>query len=256
MMLLAGRYPAQRDWFSVMTSSLTSTGKFSLLIISILIFISQLSHASVIVQNTRIVYPADKQYVSVQLINNSSTPSLVQSWIDGGDVDSTPETTTVPFIITPPITKISAYDGTQLKIHFLNQALPQDRESVYYFNILDISPKPDNYHAVNRLQLTIQTRIKLFYRPVKLPIGIEKSLYELTFSASNKSIIINNPTPYFITIANISFKNDKLLSHSVMLDPFSKQEVSIDRESSAEWIIDVDFIGDSGDYTRVSKKML
>lgn len=254
-MLLAGRYPAQRDWFSVMTSSLTLTGKI-LLLIFILIVISQLSYASVIVQNTRIIYPADKKYVSVQLINNSSTPSLVQSWIDGGDVDSTPETTTAPFIITPPITKISAYDGTELKIHFLNQALPQDRESVYYFNILDISPKSDNYHTVNRLQLTIQTRIKLFYRPTKLLIGIEKSLYELTFSASNKSIIINNPTPYFMTIANISFKNDKLLNHSVMLEPFSKQEVSIDRESSAEWIIDVDFIGDSGDYTRVSKKML
>lgn len=254
MILLAGRYPAQHAWCSVMTSLLTASGKS--LFVLIIIFISYLSHANVIVQGTRIVYPADKKYVSVQLVNTSSTPSLVQSWIDGGDVDSTPETTTAPFIVTPPITKISAFDGTQLKIHFLGQALPEDRESVYYFNILDISPKSDNYHAANRLQLIMQTRIKLFYRPVKLLTGIEKSLHELTFSASNKSIIINNPTPYFMTIANISFNNDKLLSHSLMLEPFSKQEVSIDRKPAAEWTIDIDFIGDSGDYTRVSKKML
>lgn len=239
-----------------MTNPLTPTGRFLLLIIVILIPISQLSYASVIIQSTRVVYPADKQYVTIQLINNNSTPSLVQSWIDDGDVDSTPETTTAPFIVTPPITKISAYDGTQLKIHFIDQVLPQDRESVYYFNILDIPPKSDNDQAVNQLKLTMQTRIKLFYRPVKLLTGIEKSLNELRFSASNNSIIINNPTPYFMTIASISLKNDQLLNQSVMLDPFSQKEVTIDRKLSSGWVIDIDFIGDSGDYTRVSKKIL
>ncbi|MCS3431271.1 molecular chaperone [Klebsiella sp. BIGb0407] len=239
-----------------MTNSLTPTGKFSLLIILILLTIGQPSYASIVVQSTRVIYPANKQYVSVQLVNNNGTPSLVQSWIDGGDIDSTPETTTAPFIVTPPITKISAYDGTQLKVHFLERALPQDRESVYYFNILDIPAKSDNDQGVNQLKLTVQTRIKLFYRPVKLLSGVEKSLNEITFSASTRSVIINNPTPYFMTIADISLKNDELLAQSVMLEPFSKQDVSINREPSAGWMIDVDFIGDSGDYTRVSKKVL
>jgi P pilus assembly chaperone PapD len=255
-MLLAGQYPVQLGWFSAMTSSLTLTGKILSLIIFIMIFISKLSHASVIVQNTRIIYPADKEYVSVQLNNSSSTPSLVQSWIDEGNIDSTPETTTAPFIVTPPIIKISAYDGTQLRIHFLEQLLPQDRESIYYFNILDISPKSDNYHTVNRLQFTIQTRIKLFYRPVSLLVGIEKVLHKVTFSAANQGIIISNPTPYFITIAKISFNKDNLLSNSVMLDPFSKTEISVDRKPSAGWAIDVDFIGDTGDYITLSNKMM
>lgn len=256
MMLLVERYPAQHDWFSVMTKSSTLMHKLLLLTVFPGVLLSQLSYASVVIQNTRVIYPANKQYISVQLINSNSTPSLVQSWIDDGDIDSTPETTTAPFIVIPPITKISAYDGTQLKIHFIDQVLPQDRESVYYFNILDIPPRSDNTHAVNRLQLTIQTRIKLFYRPEKLLTGVEKSLHELTFSASNKSIIINNPTPYFMTIANISLKTDKLLSNSLMLEPFSKQEVSINRELSAGWLIDINFIGDSGDYTKIGKKIL
>ena len=239
-----------------MTNALTPTGKFLSLAIFILLAISQLSHASVVVQSTRVIYPANKQYVSVQLVNNDSTPSLVQSWIDGGDIDSTPETTTAPFIVTPPITKISAYDGTQLKVHFLENALPQDRESIYYFNILDIPPKSENDQAANQLKLTMQTRIKLFYRPAKLLTGVEKALNALTFSAASHSIVIDNPTPYFMTIANISLKDDKLLSHSVMLAPFSKQDVSIDRAPSAGWAVDIDFIGDSGDYTRVSKKLI
>lgn len=253
-MLLAERYPVQLAWFSAMTSSLTLTGKFLSLVI--FIFISQLSHASVIIQNTRIVYPADKEYVSVQLNNSSSTPSLVQSWIDEDDIDSTPETTVAPFIVTPPITKIAAYDGTQLRIHFLEQLLPQDRESIYYFNILDISPKPDNYHNVNRLQFTIQTRIKLFYRPVSLLSGIEKALHKVTFSLANQRVIISNPTPYFITIAKISFNKDNILSNSVMLDPFSKKEVSVDRKPSVGWAVDVDFIGDTGDYITLSNKIM
>lgn len=238
-----------------MTRSSISVTNYWWLVLSIWL-VTGAVYASVVIQNTRVIYPADKQYVGVQLVNNSNAPSLVQSWIDGGDVDSTPETTSAPFIVTPPITKISADGGMELKIHFLGQALAQDRESVYYFNVLDIPPKSDNHQSVNQLQLTLQTRIKLFYRPTQLLAGLEKSLPNLTFSASDRSIIVNNPTPYFITIANISLNKDKLLDHSLMLDPFSKQDVSINRKPSSGWLIDVDFINDSGDYTTVSKRML
>lgn len=53
---------------------------------------------------------------------------------------------------------------SQVKIQALPSvaALPQDRESVYYFNLREIPPKSDK---PNTLQLALQTRIKLFYRP-------------------------------------------------------------------------------------------
>lgn len=48
-----------------------------------------------------------------------------------------------------------------------SSALPKDRESVFWFNVLEVPPKPDAAKAANQslLQLASCTRIKLFYRP-------------------------------------------------------------------------------------------
>lgn len=48
-----------------------------------------------------------------------------------------------------------------------SSALPKDRESVFWFNVLEVPPKPDAAKAANQslLQLAFRTRIKLFYRP-------------------------------------------------------------------------------------------
>ncbi|MBO1928634.1 fimbria/pilus periplasmic chaperone [Providencia rettgeri] len=55
--------------------------------------------------------------------------------------------------------------------------LPTDRESLLYFNVLGIPPQGKEANAV---QFTIQSRLKLFYRPKVLTT---KSLPRKIFSA-------------------------------------------------------------------------
>ncbi len=55
------------------------------------------AQANVVVNGTRVIYPANNKDVIVQLLNNGADPSLVQAWIDDGDINSTPETANVPF---------------------------------------------------------------------------------------------------------------------------------------------------------------
>ena len=43
--------------------------------------------------------------------------------------------------------------------------LPADRESMFYFNVREIPPKSNKS---NTLQIALQTRIKLFWRPKAL----------------------------------------------------------------------------------------
>lgn len=43
--------------------------------------------------------------------------------------------------------------------------LPADRESIFYFNVREIPPKSNK---ANTLQIALQTRIKLFWRPKAL----------------------------------------------------------------------------------------
>jgi len=100
--------------------------------------------ASVIVGGTRVVYPLDQREVTVRLENDSKNPSLVQVWMDDGNADAKPGETKVPFLITPPIFRMEPRKTQMLRVIFSGDtSLPQDRESVYWFNVLDIPPKAE-----------------------------------------------------------------------------------------------------------------
>ncbi|CAI0973464.1 Chaperone protein focC precursor [Serratia proteamaculans] len=74
------------------------------------------TYANVVINTTRVIYQESNKDVVVQLINNGSEPSLVQAWIDDGDINSTPETANVPFLLSPPVVKVTANNGQQLRI--------------------------------------------------------------------------------------------------------------------------------------------
>lgn len=74
------------------------------------------AHAGIVIYGTRIIYPAEKNEVLVQLMNQGERSSLVQSWIDDGDTTLPPEKINVPFLLTPPVAKVAANSGQQLKI--------------------------------------------------------------------------------------------------------------------------------------------
>ena len=72
-----------------------------------------------------------------------------------------------PLIVLPPIQRIEPGDKSQIKVQSLPDIakLPQDRESVFYFNLREIPPRSNK---PNVLQIALQTRIKLFYRPASI----------------------------------------------------------------------------------------
>ena len=65
------------------------------------------SWANIVINGTRVLYPENNKEVIVQLMNTGDAPALVQSWIDDGDINSTPETANVPFLLSPPSFHVS-----------------------------------------------------------------------------------------------------------------------------------------------------
>lgn len=49
------------------------------------------AHADVVIYGTRVIYPSERNEIIVQLMNQSSKASLVQSSIDDGDTTIPPE---------------------------------------------------------------------------------------------------------------------------------------------------------------------
>lgn len=199
------------------------------LLFSLGVILPFFASANVVIGTTRVVYPDNQKQISVQLLNNGSEPSLVQAWIDDGDIRSTPETANVPFLLQPPVVKVPAHSGQQLRISFLNRhALQADRESVFYLNVLDIPPVPENMQGKNIMQLAVRSRIKLFLRPSHIQNHADESIQHLVLKRNKGTLTLTNSGPFFITLVGISDGTSKsnILGEGIMVAPYSTLNVA------------------------------
>lgn len=207
------------------------------------------SWANIVINGTRVIYTEKNKEVIVQLINNGNSPALVQSWIDDGNINSTPETAQSPFSLSPPVVKVSPYNGQLLRIKKKQISLPDNRESVFYLNVLDIPPTPDNLKGMNTVQLAIKSRIKLFYRPKGLAGSMEDAINNIKLNVGKNGIKIINNSPFHITIVNIdSQKKKNLLTDSLMIAPLSDFFVSLKHEDVKREDFQVKYVDDFGAY--------
>ncbi|WP_426270106.1 molecular chaperone [Dyella kyungheensis] len=170
------------------------------------------AYASIQINGTRVIYPAEQREVSLSMVNNSSAPILLQSWVDEGNPKDSPETSKAPFILTPPMSRVDPAKGQTLRIMFTGAALPQDRETVYWLNVLEIPTKPKvkEGDSSNYLQFAIRSRLKLFYRPKGLPgnsfDAIDQVSWRVEKEGSGYVAECTNPTPYFVSFGSLTFK--------------------------------------------------
>lgn len=87
---------------------------------------------------------------------------------------------------------------------YTGEALPNDRESIFWLNVLDISAKPkfENKNNLNvnsnYLQLPIHSRIKLFYCPEKLTRSLSEAYNSVIWHIENKE-----QRPFFVQIIKV-----------------------------------------------------
>jgi chaperone protein EcpD len=167
------------------------------------------SEASVVIGATRVIYNASEPEVTLKLSNEGQAPALAQTWVDAGDVRGAPSNISVPFTVTPPISRIDPSRAQTLRIVYTGEALPKDRESVFWLNVLEVPPKPGADTAdTNHLQLAFRSRIKLFYRPDHLqgtPDAAPAQLtWRLTQTDRQPAIEVRNPTPFHVSLTEIS----------------------------------------------------
>ena len=110
-------------------------------------------------------------------------PSLTQAWVDGGTIQNNTGKDMAPLWFCRRLFVLNQ-KRTDLSSGFSGASLPQDRESLFWFNMLDIPPEPKNSQGSNYLQLSIRSRIKLFYRPITLKGNVSEAAKSLTLGIS------------------------------------------------------------------------
>ncbi len=191
--------------------------------------------AGIVVDGTRVVYPAAKREVTIQIRNQSSSPSLVQAWLDAGDAYAKPGDSKVPFVMTPPLFRLDPSKAQSLRLVYLHEPLPQDRESLFWLNVLDIPPRVrPNADRPNELELAFKHRMKVFFRPAGLPGSAADAPARLTWKLLSKdgklvAIEASNPTAFHVSLIqlNATVAGQSVSTKIDMLDPFASRRFEL-----------------------------
>lgn len=182
------------------------------------------AHAGVIIYGTRVIYPADQQEVVVRLENKGERPALVQTWLDSGDIRSTPATAQTPFTLSPPIFRIEPNQQQVLRLRYAGETAPTDRESLYWLNVLEVPPVTAGGEQNNQIELAFRTRLRVYVRPPNLPYSVGNAPTRLQWKLVNHNqgyaLQATNPTPYHISLTSVDLlSNGKRFSKAANQEP-------------------------------------
>lgn len=165
---------------------------------------------------TRVQFAGDTRELSLKVHNPGALPSLVQAWIDTGDADADPSDIQAPFLITPTVFRVEPVSTQSMRILFVPDGfdVPQDRESRFYLNLLDIPPAQRASDERSVLDLAVHYRMPLIYRPKAL-LGSDRTVdavsalqWQLRYDGSAWALHASNPSPYHVSLRQLAIQRD------------------------------------------------
>jgi chaperone protein EcpD len=213
-----------------------------------------IAHANMVIETTRAIYPESRRDVSFRVINaDKERPAFVQMWLDDGNASAAPEDVVTPFNLSPAVARLKPTGAQVVRLVYTGEALPRDRESVFWFNMLEI---PQRSKEDNRLTFSVRTRIKVFFRPTALKADPTTLMDSLTWTMRKKdgrwSIEAMNPTPFHMSFFSLELGHDGGFDSPVeggMALPLGLTEFNLPEErtlTSTFNRIRVNFINDFG----------
>ncbi len=174
--------------------------------------------ATVNLDRTRLVFDGNHSSVSILVANNMNSPYLLQTWVE----TENEEKILRPLLALPPLQRIEMGEKKIIQVVRVDaEGVPQDQESLFYLNILEVPPKAE---AENTLQIAFQSRLKLFYRPKGL-INKDGVAWQkkMTLSVDGDVLTFKNPTAFHTVIAFLGDNEDDQYPEfsEVLLKPFA-----------------------------------
>ncbi|MCP1649819.1 MULTISPECIES: fimbrial biogenesis chaperone [Pseudomonas] len=234
-------------------TSLKKTAVLALALGSALL--SGISQAGVMLGGTRIVFDGNKRDASITVSNTTLQPYAVQTWIN---TEADDNSTSTPFVATPPLFRLDPRKEQLVRIQKVPGDLPQDRESVFYFNAQEIpvAGKADE----NTLKIAMRTRIKLFYRPAGLKGNALDALPQLRWNLALEQgepvLVVSNPSAFhvsFIGVKVLAGARSVEVNEPKMVAPMSSQRYPLPGFTGLSGEVVFSAINDFGGYTEPSK---
>lgn len=202
---------------------------YPLLITMLSTTLSMPAWSSTVISSTRVIYPQTEREVTVQISNQGKEPVLLQSWLDDGRADASPDTLKVPFVLTPPVNRIDPGKSQSVRLRYTGSGLPTDRESLLWFNALEVPPKMQGEAGKNYLQMAFRTRIKLLFRPTGLKGTPEEAARSLRWQSNGNRVTATNNTPWNVSLVDVetSHKGKKTVTEADTVPPFGSRTFTV-----------------------------
>lgn len=191
------------------------------------------SHAAVNPDRTRYIFDGSKKTLTINVTNHDKQrPYLAQSWIEDINFKKVKE----PFLVQQPVKRMEPGAKEAFVLRYLpdiSNPLPQDRESLYYYNLREI---PSASEKSNSLQIALQITLKLFYRPASLMEEAEKRKNEgrpwqdeMRIEKRGSKAVIINPTAFYTVLTGIQVDDNKDNEkfQNIAIAPFGEEVMSL-----------------------------
>lgn len=209
--------------------------KIKTAILSLFIILPTYSYASIEINKDKFIFIESKNQEIIEIKNNSTNDYFIQSWISHYDESNETE---LPFMITPPLFKIEKDENYSLKIFKTDEIEKKDRETLYRINIKRIPLLSNSDENKNLLHISMNSVYNLIYRPVSIERDAKDAYKRIEFLKNkNNEFIVNNPTPYFITLLNVNSEGVVLIEKSKTIPPFKKHNTkkTIKKDGLIKW---------------------
>ncbi|MBM7355472.1 molecular chaperone [Lelliottia amnigena] len=202
---------------------------------------STVSHASLTLNVDRLVYKESEGDASLTVHSTEERAYLIQSWLDAGDSTVKKD---LPFVVTPPLFRLAPHSDNVIRIMYLGNGLPKDRESLYWLDVKGVPGLNDEESkAESRMVLAINNRIKFFFRPSAVKGDPGVAMKDLHWTHTGNTITAKNDSPFYLVLNNIVCDKENVpvsvVDNNTVIPPFGSKSFKLKHEpaggSNVEW---------------------
>lgn len=209
------------------------------------------AYCGIMPSQSRIIYHEEDKEQSLMLANTNEYPVIVQTWIDRGE--GNPETANIPFISIPPVFQMEPSDIKGVRIIYNRDKLPSNKESLFWFNIYEIPPEKKESNPDNSILITMNTQIKLFFRPGVINTKPEEIVDKITCKKINKTgIECYNPSLIHLSVINLRIMTEdnkikEVSGDDLILPPLSNKKLMTSTMNGSIRKIIIMYVNDNGE---------
>ncbi|RAY77951.1 hypothetical protein DP190_22835 [Enterobacter cloacae] len=189
------------------------------------------ARAVVNVEGTRVIIHQGERSASLTLSNSEKQPTMVQIWSDNFDPLTPPEKTTTPLIAVPSVFSMKPGEVRVVQLMLTSTGtLSKDKESLFWLNVYQIPSNTAAVSGVRQVVLPLRLRMKVFIRPDGVDDPVEQDGNKLRFilqsTKNGERMLVTNPTPWHMTLTNMSFMRSGL--GGIMVAPASNVSIPVE----------------------------